>query len=924
MDTSNLPTGTVTFLFTDIEGSTRLWQETPEAMSVAHARHDTILREAIESNHGYIFQIVGDSFSAAFHNALDGLRAALSAQRALQTELWGDKAAIKVRMGLHTGNAEIHPDGSSKYDGYATIASTQRAMSVAHGGQVLLSQTTSDLVQNELPENTVLRDMGEHHLKDLRAPMRLYQLIAPDLQQEFPPIQSLNAFSGNLPVQLTSFIGREQEIKEANQLFASTRLLTFIGPGGTGKTRLSLKVAAQQRTEFKDGIWLVELAALTDPDFIWQGVASVFNLRTQMGMPLQEIVFNFLRAKNLLLILDNCEHLIEECAHIVDQILRSSHQIKFIASSREALGISGEAIYRVPSLSVPSRTEVRREALQKYESVQLFVERAKAANPRFELTDQNSSSVAQICSRLDGIPLALELAAARASIFSTEQIATRLGDRFKLLTGGSRTSLPRQQTLRALIDWSYDLLAEEERALLRRLSVFAGGWTFEAAEAVSPDLDVLNLLTQLVNKSLVIVDEQEHETRYRLLETIRQYARDKLLESGEAEQARNAHLEYFVVFSERVNPLLDSKEVLLWLPRVDADYDNFRVAFEWGLEHDVETCLRIVGSLAYFWFRHGHGAEGIQMATAAFERANLLSETNGQSLQREQMIIRAKALQAMAFLYYSQGDNPNAYKAGEKCATFARQLDDPQMLAMVLAFSGSARLFEGDFANGRKQIEEAVALTRSGNDKYAQGMALGMMAQVQMIVNHDLKAAKEYEQRALALTREISGTWTSLMMYFGIGRGAMFRGDYAVARERFAYCLPLFEEMKDEHRTNMIHSELAHMDRYEGKLQQAEGVYRRTIVVWQRLGHRAAVAHQLECFAFLAKAHEEPERALRLLGAAEILRERINIHMQPLERKEYDRHVADLRAMIAEDEFRTLWAEGRSMSMDEAVAFALA
>jgi tetratricopeptide (TPR) repeat protein len=288
------------------------------------------------------------------------------------------------------------------------------------------------------------------------------------------------------------------------------------------------------------------------------------------------------------------------------------------------------------------------------------------------------------------------------------------------------------------------------------------------------------------------------------------------------------------------------------------------------------------------------------------------------------MVIHAKALQAMAFLCYSQGDNPTAYKAGEKCIALVRQLNEPQMLATVLAFSGSARLFEGDYATGRKEIEEAVALSHSGDDKYTQGMALGMMAQVEMILNHDMKAAEAYEQRALALTREISGTWTSLMMYFGIGRGAMFRGDYAVARERFAYCLPLFEEMQDEHRTNMIHSELAHMDRYEGKLQQAEETYRKTIVVWQKIGHRAAVAHQLECFAFLAKAHEEPERALRLLGAAEFLRERINIHMQPLERKEYERHVAELRAMIAEDEFRTLWADGRSMSMDEAVAFALA
>jgi non-specific serine/threonine protein kinase len=577
----------------------------------------------------------------------------------------------------------------------------------------------------------------------------------------------------------------------------------------------------------------------------------------------------------------------------------------------------------VPSLSTPSAAQITRESSQGYEAVQLFIERARAANPRFELTDQNVSSVAQICARLDGIPLALELAAARVSIFPPEQIATRLDDRFKLLTGGSRTALPRQQTLRALIDWSYDLLSEDERALLRRLSVFAGGWTFEAAEAISPDLDILNLLIQLVNKSLVIVDDKSEQPRYHLLETIRQYARDKLLEAGEAEQARNAHLNYFVAFSEMAGPRIDTESVMEWIFKLDADYDNLRTAFEWGLDRDIPASLRMVGSLANYWFRHGHGAEGIQMATAALGRADTLVGANKQKLDHKQMMIHARAFQAMAFLCYSQGDNPNAYQAADKCISFARQLNDLRMLATSLAFAGSARLFEGDYTTGRKQIEEAMTITIQAGDKFARGMALGMMAQVEMIANHNIQAAVAYEQQALALTREIAGTWTSLMLYFGIGRGAMFRGDYALARERFAYCLPLFEQMKDEHRVNMIHSELAHMDRYEEKLPQAEERYRKTILVWQKLGHRAAVAHQLECFAFLAKVHEEPERALRLLGAAEILREKINIHMQPQERNEYGREVNELHASMTELEFAASWAQGRAMTMDEAIEFAV-
>jgi anthranilate/para-aminobenzoate synthase component II len=467
------------------------------------------------------------------------------------------------------------------------------------------------------------------------------------------------------------------------------------------------------------------------------------------------------------------------------------------------------------------------------------------------------------------------------------------------------------------------MLSEDERALLRRLSVFVGGWTFEAAEAVCGDLDVLELLIQLVNKSLVIVDEEVEETRYHLLETIRQYARNKLLEAGEAEQIRNAHMKYFVNFSELTSPYMDTKEVLNWIPKLDAEYDNLNAAFEWGLDHDVEACLRIVGSLAYYWFRRGHGAEGIEMSNAAFARANMLPEVKNEEVQRQQMLIRAKALQAAAFLSFSQGDNPNAYKAGSECIVLARQLDDIQMLAVALSFSASAKLFEGDIEIARAQIEEAIAICQNTGEKFGLAMAYGMKAQMEMMVNHDLNAAEAYEQKALEMTDEIAATWTGLMMYFATARGAIYRRDYAIARERLMYCLPFFIEMKDEHRVNMVNSEFAHMDRYEGKFHEAEERYRKTIRIWQKLGHRAAVAHQLECIAFLAKVHEEPERALHLLGAAEILREKIKIQMQPPEREEYESEVADLRASVTEQEFTRLWAQGRALTREQAIQLAL-
>jgi hypothetical protein len=430
-------------------------------------------------------------------------------------------------------------------------------------------------------------------------------------------------------------------------------------------------------------------------------------------------------------------------------------------------------------------------------------------------------------------------------------------------------------------------------------------------------------LTQLVNKSLVTVDNDDSETRYHLLETVRQYARDKLLESGEAENVRNSHRDYFIKYAEISGPKMDSAEVLDWIPRINAEYDNFRTAFEWSLENHIESALRFVGALAYFWFRHGHGAEGIQWAANALARADQLPTlTDGESA-RQQMLVRANTLQAASFLAYSQGDNLNAFKSGDECIALARQLGDRRMLSIALSFSGSAKLFAGDPLEAEARIKEAIAITREAGEKYGLGIALGMMAQVATIKDHDFTAASIYEQEGLALIGESGNIWITIMTLFGTGRGAMFRKEFAVARDRFSKCLPLFVEMGDEHRANMIHSELAHMDRYERKYKQAEAVYRQTIMVWQKLGHRAAVAHQLECFAFLAKASEKAEQAAHLLGAAEILREKINIPMQPTERVEYEQEVADLRKGMDEKVFTSIWAEGRAMTMEQAIDLAL-
>lgn len=530
-----IPTGTVTFLFTDIEGSTQLWEHFPGLMKTNLAKHDTLLRAAIEQNEGYVFKTVGDAFCAAFPTALDGISAAIAAQKSLAGENWGE-ATIRVRMGLHTGSAD---ERDKDYFG-PTLNRAARLMSAGHGGQILLSRATQELVSDKLPSNAALDDSGERRLKDLVRLEHIYQLNAPGLAGSFAPIKTLDSYRHNLPAQLTSFIGREGEMAEVKRTIVTHRLVTLTGPGGTGKTRLSLQVAADLLDQFPSGVWFVELAPLSNPELLSQTILAALETPVQPGKSATESLCNFFSEKTALLVLDNCEHLVEACARLVERLLTSTSALRILTSSREALGVKGEQTWHVPPLSLPDLKKLPGyETLSQYEAVRLFIERARLVQPLFSVTNANAPAVAKICTRLDGIPLAIELAAARLRILTAEQIASRLDDRFHLLTGGSRTALPRQQTLRALIDWSHDMLSESERTMFRRLAIFSGGWVMEAAEAVGSDeqigsyetLDILNLL---IDKSLVSVDLSRDELpRYYFLETIREYAHEKLRESDE-------------------------------------------------------------------------------------------------------------------------------------------------------------------------------------------------------------------------------------------------------------------------------------------------------------------------------------------------------------------------------------------------------
>jgi len=921
----NLPSGTVTFLLTDIEGSTKLAQEHPDEMPVLLTRHNEILNQAIEAHNGYLFRTAGDAYCVAFHNPRDALDAALDAQRLLNHESWSP-APIKVRMGIHTGAAQ--PEGEANYSGYTTLALVQRVMSAGHGGQILISQTVRDLLASNLPDDVNLIDMGEHHLKDVLQQQHLYQLQTSDLPSEFPPLKTQKTVNHNLPVKLTSFIGRARELSEAKTRLADSRLLTLIGPGGTGKTRLSIQLGGELLTQFPDGVWMTELAPVSDAVLIPQTIASVFGLREDPGRPLVELVTDYLRAKTALVILDNCEHLIEACARLAESLIQACANLKILASSREALGIAGETTYRVPSLYLPDQTQVTGEAILEYESVQLFVDRASAANPKFQLTDKNAASVAQVCRRLDGIPLALELAAARVRVLSVVQIAERLDDRFRLLTGGSRTALPRQQTLRALIDWSYDLLTESEKALFRRLAVFVGGWTLEAAEAVCAGdgvepYEILDLLTQLVDKSLVIPEERDGEVRYHRLETIRQYAREKLLETNEAMSVRDRHLDYFIELSNWVGENMQGLVQEEIVGKLALDGDNIRSALSWAVENQPVKAMELFSWEVVFglWVMRGYGVEARDWCQTILSRVETLPPGDGESARKQTSLV-AQVWNRLSQALMNLGDHQGSREAAEKSLELARMADDQKTYAEGLASLGIGALYSGDPEYALEVAEESIEISK--RMKYQRELAWGINTMIH-IYNFlgDDEQKRKYQTEYKTFLKNAGVRADPVETEMELAVRTMQRGDLSRSLQHVDTVISILTERGDKYRLMGFQTDFAHSLREQGKFSEALSFYRRTILLWQDFGHRAAVAHQLECFALIAIAQSQPVRAVELFGAADVLREVSNSVRTPAEQKEFEEAKTQLQVGMEESEFAGVWKAGQAMSLEEAVGFAL-
>lgn len=878
---SSLPTGTVTFLFTDIEDSTTLAQAFPADLPKLLARHHALLRQAIEHHNGLVFQITGDAFAAAFPTAADALNPAIEAQRSLLQEPW-HPAPVKVRIGLHTGAAQTRglDTVSGGYEGYSTLARTNRVMAIAHGGQILLSNPTAELVRAELPPGVTLRDLGLHRLKGVPLPEHLWQPLASDLEEDFPPLQSLIAAPHNLPAQLTSFVGRQREIEKITQLIANNRLVTLTGAGGSGKTRLALQAANSLVDAFRDGVWWVGLVALNDPTLVAQAAAKALDVREVPNQPLSETLANAVKSKQLLFLLDNCEHLIDACAQLAESLLQSCPNLKILATSREGLDVAGESVYQVPTLSLPHTSRFTASQVLENEATRLFFERALAVRSDYTLNDQTAACVEQICRRLDGIPLAIELAAARVKVLSTEEIAARLDDRFELLTGGSRTALPRHQTLRATLDWSYDLLTHGERILFRRLSVFAGGFTVNAAKTICSgdgleSAQVLDLLSRLVDKSLVVIAERGIETRFRMLETIREYARETLQTAGKEDVLRDRHLQYFALLAEQAEPQIFGAEQAAWFDRLDQERDNLLAAIDWSLEGgSTLPGLILLSALYEFWFARGHLSEILARLKRALERPDAAERT----------ATRAKALNALGFFDWEDLSLFNPRSQLEEALSISTELGDRSNIATALRHLGLLAYLEGNDADASSLLEQSLAIGRELNtwERVLNSQTLHFLGDVLLMQGDIDRAAAMFEESIVILADHPVKT----ILAYGVRRLGQLASD-------------------------------------QGNVERAYALCKESLVLNMEVTDQRGVIACLAALAGIELLQDRLEAASKLFGAVRALLDYYGMKLLPADEIRYNRNLATLRESLGEAAFQTASAEGRAMTLEQAVDYAL-
>jgi predicted ATPase/class 3 adenylate cyclase len=870
----DLLTGTVTFLFTDIEGSTRLLQRLGDRYREVVDRHGRILREAIASGGGTEVHTEGDSFFAVFPTPAGALAAAVQAQRALATHPWPEAHSVRVRMGIHTGNGVL---GGDDYIGL-DVHLAARIAAAGHGGQILISEATRALVEHTLPDGASLRDLGRHRLKDIEHPEHLYDLVIDGLPAEFPAVRTVDARPTNLPPQRTSFVGREREVAEVTSLLAETRLLTLTGPGGTGKTRLALKAAAGQLDRFSDGVFFADLTPIVDPALVPSVIAQALLVREEAGRDLLDTLVDHLRDRHLLLVLDNSEQVIEAGAAIA-RLLDAAPRLTVLATSRAPFHISAEHEYQVAPLAVPDPGRVADlEVVTRSEAVALFAERAAAIRPGFRVTSQNAAAVARITARLDGLPLAIELAASRLKVLSPEALLERLGQRLSLLIGGARDLPERQRTLRGTIEWSHDLFEPEEQRLFARLGTFSGGWTLEAAEVICGPglrLDVLDGLGALIDQSMVRAGEpaDDGEPRFTMLETIREFAVERLALSGEEDELRRRHAESFRDLAEEAEGHLTREDRVVWLTRLEGEHDNLRAALDWAERaQDAENGLRTAAAMWRFWLQRGHLSEG------RGRLESLLSIPGA----RARGSVRARALGTLGGIAYWQNDYPPMRAAYREAVDIAREVGDAKLLASALLDLSFIPSLEHDLDRTEAILREGLAAAEEAGDRVLTAEYWSNIAFLEVERGNPADAI-DLRRTAIEILREEGAAW-KLGQY--LGGTAMI--------------------------TRMV-----------GDLDTARGYLHEALEMFAHARDTLSISMTLTSLSLIANDEGRHERAARLVGAAVRIRDEFGGGVPPEFAGRWGDPEEDAQLALGEDAYRRARAEGYAMTHEEAVAYAL-
>ncbi len=901
-----------TFLFTDIEGSTALLGRLGEDLyaQVLAGQH-ALVRSALAAHDGREVDTQGDSFFAVFSSLQGCVAAALQMQQALQDHAWPGGERVRMRMGIHCGEATRTAAGLVGLE----VHRAARVAAVGHGGQVLVSESAAVLVRDGLPPGAALADLGVHRLKDLGPPERIFQLHAAGLPARFPPLRSLGnpALPNNLPAQLSAFIGRDRELAEVRGLVESSRLVTLTGAGGCGKTRLGLQVAAELLDGSGDGVWLAELAAVTDEDAVAAAVCDALRLAARPGRPALEALLDALALQDVLIVVDNCEHLIAGCAKTADAIVRRCPRVRLLATSREPLGIGGETIYRVPSLSLPG-PEDSDFAPGSSDAVALFAERARAHGVGLPVEEQAGPLVVSVCRRLDGMPLAIEQAAARLRSMSLAELHGRLDQRFRLLTGGSRTALERQQTLRAAVAWSYSLLAGAEQVLLGRLSVFAGGFDLAAAEAVCgfggiDVLEVAGLLGSLVDKSLVVAEPAGEGLRYRLLETIRLFAAERLVEAGEDEAAvvAEAHCAHFLSVAETAAAHLTGPEQGRWLARLDADQANLRRAAQHAADRPDGTALvlRLGVALDRYWRARSREQEAFRLLVPALQRP---------AVGDDPVLFGVALVTAAHNAFWI--DVAAARHLAEQAVELARKLGDDRLLVRSLAALGAAHYFAGEPATGRPFGQESVERARRLGDDVLLGRSLLLY-----LLTIDPAPSGQLFAEAIACTERSGDHLINSMLHNNASGAALEAGDIPAARAHLEAAVQAAQQIGYE--VVAVSAIMGLVLRAEGDLDRARSTFEAALRIGRRNGHNWNMAGAILGLACLAGDAGAWDRAAALHGAAQAFLDRTGNPWQGLDARDRQDSLDQARAHLGDEQLERAYAQGMALSLEKALDLAL-